>query len=61
MLDVTDPADFANTEPLDRLVTTYQACAQLVGIGRGVSGASIALTVLSSRETECRKRIWRHF
>ncbi|WP_299204160.1 DUF1217 domain-containing protein [uncultured Tateyamaria sp.] len=47
-LGVSDPADFADPETLDRLVTTYLARSQLGQIGSGASGASIALTLLSS-------------
>ncbi|GGX38442.1 flagellar protein [Tateyamaria omphalii] len=47
ILGVSDPADFAETETLDRLVTTYLARSQLAQIGSGASGASIALTLLS--------------
>lgn len=45
---VSDPAEFADPEILDRLVSTFFARDQLGGIGAGVSGAAIALTLLQS-------------
>ena len=48
MLDVSDPTDFADPETLNRLATTYLARSQLAQIGSGATGASIALTLLSS-------------
>ena len=48
LLGVSDPAEFAADENLDRLITTYLARSQLNEIGTGASGASIALTLLSS-------------
>ncbi|WP_147111895.1 DUF1217 domain-containing protein [Tateyamaria sp. syn59] len=48
ILGVSDPAEFANDETLERLITTYFARAQIAEIGGGASGASIALTLLSS-------------
>lgn len=48
ILGVSDPAEFADEETLDRLVTTYLARSQLESFGTGASGASIALTLLTS-------------
>ena len=45
---VSDPAEFADSENLDRLMTTYLARSQLNAGGAGASGAAIALTLLSS-------------
>ncbi|MEO1420436.1 MAG: DUF1217 domain-containing protein [Pseudomonadota bacterium] len=44
---VSNPAEFADPEKLDQLITTYIARAQLDSFGAGQSGASIALTLLS--------------
>lgn len=44
---VTDPAQFAEPETLDRLITTYLARSQLDTGSAGSSGAAIALTLLS--------------
>lgn len=46
LLGVTDPAEFAEPQNLDRLVTTYLARSQLGNLGTGASSASIALTLL---------------
>ncbi len=43
---VSDPAEFADPEVLDRLITTYFARTQLQNGGAGASGAAIALTLL---------------
>ncbi|WP_415922537.1 DUF1217 domain-containing protein [Tateyamaria sp. SN6-1] len=48
VFDVSDPAEFADPEKLDDLITTYLARSQLAGLNAGVSGASIALTLLSN-------------
>ena len=45
---VSDPAEFLDSENLDRLITTYLARSQLNEGGAGASGAAIALTLLSS-------------
>ena len=45
---VEDPAEFADPEVLDRLVSTFFARAQLDASGAGASSASIALTLLQS-------------
>ncbi|WP_299140024.1 DUF1217 domain-containing protein [uncultured Tateyamaria sp.] len=45
---VSDPSEFADPEIMDRLITTYLARSQIVNGGAGESGASIALTLLSS-------------
>ncbi|MEL6464883.1 MAG: DUF1217 domain-containing protein [Pseudomonadota bacterium] len=47
VLAISDPAEFADPEALDRLITTYLARSQLDQGGASVSGASIALTLLS--------------
>lgn len=44
---VTDPAEFADAQKLDQLLTTYLARTQLDGSNAGLSGGSIALTLLS--------------
>ncbi|MEP4628150.1 MAG: flagellar protein, partial [Paracoccaceae bacterium] len=45
---VSDPAEFADPEIMDRLVSTYFARTQLDASGAGASGAAIALTLLQS-------------
>ncbi|KIC49642.1 DUF1217 domain-containing protein [Tateyamaria sp. ANG-S1] len=47
ILGVSDPAQLADEETLDRLINTYFARAQIEQIGGGASGAAIALTLLS--------------
>lgn len=46
--NVSDPAEFADPDKLDELVTAYLVRSQLSGTNGGVSGASIALTLLST-------------
>jgi len=45
---VTDPADFAEPDKLNDVITAYLARSQLDQGGAGASGAAIALTLLSS-------------
>ena len=45
---VSDPAEFAEPEMLERLVTSYMAQSQLREYGAGATGAQIALTLLQS-------------
>lgn len=45
---VSDPAEFADPEIMDRVVSTFFARAQLDASGAGASGAAIALTLLQS-------------
>lgn len=45
---VSDPAEFADPEVLDDLITTYLARSQLNSFGTETSGAAIALTLLST-------------
>ena len=44
---VSDPAEFADPDKLDQLLTSYLARAQLNSSGAGASGSSIALSLLS--------------
>ncbi|WP_299047554.1 DUF1217 domain-containing protein [uncultured Tateyamaria sp.] len=46
ILGVSSPAEIAEPETLDRLITTFLARAQLGASGGGASGAAIALTLL---------------
>ncbi|MEL6467425.1 MAG: DUF1217 domain-containing protein [Pseudomonadota bacterium] len=48
VLGVSDPAELAEPEKLDQLITTYLARSQLDLGNAGTSGAAIALTLLSS-------------
>lgn len=45
---VSDPAEYADPEVLDDLITSYLARSQLNSFGTASTGASIALTLLSS-------------
>lgn len=48
LFGVSDPAQFAEPETLERLITTFLARSQLDGGGAGASGAAIALTLLQT-------------
>jgi len=48
LFNVSDPAEFAEPETLDRLVTAFLARSQLDAGGAGASGAAIALALLQS-------------